>query len=112
VGWKADIEALKALGRAPRNHSQLQALLKSVNKESDKTLALICSALLEEGLEELLISRMVSLNSDERGRLFRGFGPLASYSRAAFAALFSADVRARFIVRPPRLMSVHPVWAQ
>jgi DNA-binding MltR family transcriptional regulator len=89
------LKALKALSKGVRSPDEFHALFGSLNHQTDNAVALICSALLEEATEQLLLNHMVKMNSDTRSELFRGTGPLATLSartKLAFALVIIGPV--------------------
>ena len=72
-----------SLSQITRKRLNEKESIKAVQKAmemDDRSCAIIYCAMLEHGLERLLISKMICLSSDAQNRLFFGSGPLAGFS--------------------------------
>jgi hypothetical protein len=60
--------------------SQSEKVIGRFKAMDDRTCAIVMGAMLDHSLERLLLLHMKPLSSDQRDRLFFGFGPLGSFS--------------------------------
>lgn len=82
----ADLSALKKLYSQPRSDADMPMIVGMLNTENDRTVALVCSTLIEEALKDAILSRMVQLSRDDSDKLFSGYAPLASMSAKTLIA--------------------------
>ncbi len=62
------------------NAGEIVSGLKRVLSRTHAGVALAGAAIIEQGLERVLLSRMRKLNRAKRDRLFEGYGPLSTFS--------------------------------
>ncbi len=79
--------SLRAITRRRLSDSETIRVVRSLDKMDDRSCAIVAGALLENGLERLLVKKMRRLSSEARKGLFE-FGPLSTCSskiRIAYA---------------------------
>lgn len=96
------------------NPNEIVSGLKRVLSRTHAGVALAGAAIIEQGLERALRSRMRKLSHAERGRLFEGYGPLSTFSAkidVVFAlALIDREIYDRLnVVRKVRNKFAHSV---
>jgi DNA-binding MltR family transcriptional regulator len=81
--------ALKALSRKPATYTEIASTFKALKRQrSDRAIAILASALVEDALEDAIVARLSPLSKDDHASLFEGEGPLSTFSariRVGFA---------------------------
>src|SRR4051794_9454748 len=71
---------LKALSRQRLSADALDDLISEINSGSDRSVAIVWAAMVEDALRIALTKLMPDLSSDTEKRFFEGEGPLSSFS--------------------------------
>jgi hypothetical protein len=80
TGREEAIRALKLHSKPLAGNLDADALLTSVDGETDRGAVIILATVVEDALASKIKSKMGSLNADEMARLFGPDGPLGSFS--------------------------------
>jgi hypothetical protein len=80
---------LREITKTRLTRSQTRDSIVAASQLDDRSCAIVLSAMLDHGLEKLLLANMQPLTADRKGQLFSGFGPLATSSaKIRIAAAF------------------------
>jgi DNA-binding MltR family transcriptional regulator len=75
----ANREALRKLSRRFPAPLETRNILDALDKEPDRSVAIVSASLLEAALERLLIRKFTCFDNDLLGRLFQNRGPLSDF---------------------------------
>ena len=76
-------KSLSAISRKRLSEKETLRAMGAAREVDDRTCVLMISALLEHGMERLLLHHMAPMSKAERHNLFFGQGPLATASELA-----------------------------
>jgi DNA-binding MltR family transcriptional regulator len=78
--------ALKKLSRQKLDLDRLPAVLHEINSGTDRVVAIVYSALVDDAIRGVVRARMQHLTPTEEAKLFEGTGPLSTFSARTMIA--------------------------
>jgi len=79
-GRDATLKALKRFSKQTSDQTSAEQFVANLSEESDRGAVILAATMVEDTLLEVLSSRMPTLNSDERSRMFDHEGIAGSFS--------------------------------